>query len=60
MASCHDMKIGQVYICEDCGVELKVVKECANIEMSAAECGCHDGDDEGGFFCCGKPLELKK
>ncbi len=28
MASCHEMKMGQVYVCEGCGLELQVVKEC--------------------------------
>ena len=32
MAKCNELKMGQVYICPDCGVELQVVKECA-------ECG---------------------
>ena len=28
MPSCHQMKLGQVYVCEECGLELKVVKAC--------------------------------
>lgn len=28
MASCETMKKGQVYVCEDCGFEVEVIKEC--------------------------------
>jgi len=52
---CAEMKTDQIYTCEKCGLELKVVKEC----------GC--GDDhpcctqEGHcvYVCCGGPLTLK-
>ena len=27
MASCETMKKGQVYVCEDCGFEVEVIKE---------------------------------
>ena len=47
---CSDMKIGQVYVCGDCGLELKVVKECDCDEES---CSCSD------LQCCGGGLKLK-
>lgn len=28
MPSCHEMKLGQVYVCEECRLEIKVIKEC--------------------------------
>jgi len=28
MANCHEVELGQVYVCEDCGLQLKVVGEC--------------------------------
>jgi hypothetical protein len=56
MASCHDMKLGQVYVCEQCGLELKVVKECEECGKDATECECVEHCD---FACCGKPLKLK-
>jgi hypothetical protein len=28
MVHCHDMKLGQVYVCEECVLELKVEKSC--------------------------------
>ncbi len=55
MASCSEVKVGQVYVCPDCGIELKVVKECKECADDAA-CAC-DVDCE--LECCGKPLGLK-
>ncbi|MFX1533310.1 MAG: hypothetical protein ACFFDI_03680 [Promethearchaeota archaeon] len=60
MVSCHDMKEGQIYTCEDCGLELKVLKECKECGTSAEECGCSDETDHCEFSCCGEPLKLKK
>ena len=60
MASCHEMKEGQIYVCEDCGIELKVIKECKNSDKPAADCGCHGDEESGGFFCCGKGIKLKE
>lgn len=50
--SCHDMKKGQVYKCEDCGLEIKIMNTCK-------EC-CEDGSCGCSFQCCGKDLKLKK
>ena len=36
MTSCVEMKVGQVYVCPDCGVELQVVKACGDDEHQAA------------------------
>jgi hypothetical protein len=55
MTDCHEMKLGQVYSCEECGIELKVVAECR--ECGADTCGCTAPCT---FQCCGEPLELKK
>lgn len=57
MTSCHDMRLNQVYVCGDCGLELKVVKECEEVGMPEEECSC---EVHGGFECCGEPLTLKK
>ena len=54
MASCHEMKLGQVYVCEECGLELKVVKECTGHAAEEA-CAC---ETETGFVCCGGSLKL--
>jgi hypothetical protein len=53
MTKCHEMKVGETYVCEDCGLELQVVKTCAEQETGA--CGCLEP-----LSCCGKPLALKK
>jgi len=57
--TCHDMKVGQIWMCDECGLELKVMKACTD-ESS----GCCDEDEdccaEGcEFTCCGDPLTLK-
>jgi hypothetical protein len=57
MASCHEMKLGQVYVCGGCGLELKVVKECKEVGKPDDECSC---EVHGGFECCGEPLTLKQ
>ena len=59
MAKCHEMKKGEIYVCEECGVELQVIKECNNIGIPAEQCKCHSGDETAGFFCCGKELVKK-
>lgn len=59
MASCHDMKKGEIYVCGDCGLELMVVNECRNSGKPADACGCHDDDDTCSITCCGKGLEKK-
>ena len=47
-AACSNMKKGDVYVCEDCGFEIQVLKECT-------ECCCSTE-----FMCCEKPMTLKK
>lgn len=49
---CRDMKRGEVYVCEACGIELQVVKECdhKDAENDASTCG---------FTCYGEPLKLR-
>ena len=52
MMSCHDLKKGEVLVCEECGLELKVTKSCDCGEEESGACS------EGGFSCCG--LNMKK
>jgi len=54
MPSCHEMTKGMVLRCPDCGLELKVIKECS--ECSGEEGSCCEGDCI--FECCGGPLEI--
>ncbi len=53
MASCGEMKTGEIYVCEGCGLELQVVSSCADSEEGV--CGCSEP-----LSCCGEPLTLKK
>jgi len=54
MPSCHDMKLGQVYVCKGCSLEIKVAKECD-------ECGAEEEGTCGpcAFTCCGESMKLK-
>ncbi|HEY5168077.1 MAG TPA: hypothetical protein VIK03_01595 [Thermoleophilia bacterium] len=52
MASCSEMKAGEIYVCEDCGLEIQVVKSCADSEEGA--CSCSQP-----LTCCGGELVLK-
>jgi hypothetical protein len=54
MPGCSDMKLGQVYVCKDCSLEIKVVKQCE-------ECGSEEEGTCGpcSFTCCGHPMKLK-
>lgn len=60
MPSCSEMKMNQVYVCESCGLELKVVKECSECgpapSSSSTTCGCDEGCS---FDCCGGPMKLR-
>jgi hypothetical protein len=56
MVECHEMKAGQIYVCEECGLELKVVKECEECGTEDATCGV----ESCSFVCCGEPLKLKE
>jgi len=38
MANCHEMKRGEIWACEECGLELQVVKECKDVGKPAEEC----------------------
>lgn len=56
MIKCSDMKVGQVYYCDDCGLELEVVKECTECATEESTCG----EETCTFSCCDKPLKLKE
>jgi hypothetical protein len=56
MSCCADMKMDQVWVCESCGLEIKIVKKCtcSHDESGADACGL-----TACLTCCGKPLKLK-
>ena len=51
MAICHEMKQGDVFFCELCGLELKVEKTCS--------CGTSEGACSVPLQCCGKDMTKK-
>jgi hypothetical protein len=50
MAHCHEMKTGEVYVCQSCGLEIKVMSSCGDTGV----CSCTEP-----VSCCGQPLTLK-
>lgn len=54
MVGCNEMKMGQIYTCPTCDIELQVIKECKECKDEAC---CKDPCD---FSCCGVPLIQKK
>ena len=52
------MKEDQIYTCEKCGLELKIIKTCDECGTSKDDCGC-DESDPCVFRCCGSDLKLK-
>lgn len=55
MASCHEMKLNDVYVCESCGLELKVVHQCKNFGIDEEK---HD-HKTCNFVCCEKEMKVK-
>jgi hypothetical protein len=51
MATCAQMKKGEIYACPDCGVELQVIKECAD----EGKCAAHQCK----LTCCESEMELR-
>lgn len=56
MTRCDDMRQGDVYCCEECGLEVEVLEECTHEEDDESEESC----SIEGFVCCGRPLTLKE
>jgi len=59
MPNCHEMREGDVYTCEECGLELQVIKECKEAGTPAEECACHPDADPCTFSCCDKNMVKK-
>jgi hypothetical protein len=55
MVNCHEMKKGQVYVCEECGLKLEVIEECRDCGTPAESCE----HTECRFVCCDKELTLQ-
>lgn len=53
MTVCSEMKAGDVYVCQNCHLEIQVIRSCADSEEGA--CACAES-----LSCCGGPLVLKE
>jgi hypothetical protein len=57
MGKCHDMKVGEIYTCAKCGLELKVLKGCEECCENEEDGACTT--EHCSFLCCGEELTLK-
>ena len=56
MTRCDEMREGDLYVCEKCGLEIEIVEECNHEDGEEADETCHITE----FMCCGEPLTLKE
>ena len=54
------MRKDEIFVCEDCGMELQVIKECKDVGIPVVECACHSEENPCSIECCGKPLVKKE
>ncbi len=54
MASCSDMKVGDILECSECGLRLRVEETCKSCSAEDETC-CTDCS----FTCCDKELTVK-
>ena len=54
MARCDEMREGDVYRCERCGLEIEIIEECSHDDGEEAEESCRVEE----FVCCGEPMVL--
>ena len=52
MANCTEMKEGDLFVCETCGLELQVIKACSCIAGEEISCTVP-------LQCCGKDMVKK-
>jgi hypothetical protein len=53
--SCGELKKGDTLSCKECGIELKVAKECKGCDTSNPGKVCKVCDME--VSCCGEPMK---
>jgi hypothetical protein len=51
------MRKGDVYMCRECGIQIKVLEECDKSKISSYECSSSGGCS---FTCCGEDLVKKQ
>ncbi len=56
MATCDELKKGYTLVCDECGLELQVVKACKDCDTSKGSCNVESCT----FQCHDKPLTVKK
>jgi hypothetical protein len=57
MPNCTEMKVGEVYECPDCGLELQVVKSCSEDGGHSDTCSLEGGGCV--LRCCAEELVRK-
>ncbi len=56
---CNNMKLGEVYACSACGLELEVVNSCNHEGHDQCCDACADESADCTFSCCGSPMTKK-
>jgi hypothetical protein len=56
MTRCDEMREGEVYYCEHCGLEIEVIEECSHEDGDEAVEVCRVEE----FVCCGEPMTLRE
>jgi len=60
MPTCHEMKKGEIFVCEGCGLKLQVIDECNEVGSPSEDCCCHPEGEDCTFSCCGKEMVKTK
>jgi hypothetical protein len=58
MVCCHDLKKGEIYLCEDCGIQLEVKQECRE-HHEHPKGGCCEKEGQCVLACGDKKLVIK-
>ncbi len=53
------MKVGEVYACGNCGIELEVIKNCNHEGHDQCCDSCADESADCNFTCCGADMVKK-
>jgi hypothetical protein len=56
VSRCDEMREGDVFYCEHCGLEIEVIEECSHEEGDEADEVCRVEE----FVCCGEAMTLKE
>jgi hypothetical protein len=56
MPQCEELRVGNILVCENCGLQLQVTQECTECAPDDPSCGCEEGCT---FECCGQPFTVR-